>query len=84
MDFGLAGERVLVTAGAGGIGRSIARRFLAEGARVVVCDVDEAALDDCRAQTPEVVALRADVASSADVADLFASAQENFAVSTCW
>jgi NAD(P)-dependent dehydrogenase (short-subunit alcohol dehydrogenase family) len=47
MDLGLRDRRVLVTAGAGGIGRVIAQRFLAEGARIAVCDIDEAALEDC-------------------------------------
>ena len=35
MDAGLAGQRVLVTAGAAGIGRAIAERLLAHGARVL-------------------------------------------------
>jgi NAD(P)-dependent dehydrogenase (short-subunit alcohol dehydrogenase family) len=37
-------RRVLVTAGASGIGLVVARRFAAEGDRVFVTDVDEAAL----------------------------------------
>ncbi len=41
---GIAGKRVFITAGAGGIGRAIADRFLGVGARVHVCDVDAAAL----------------------------------------
>ncbi len=45
MDLSIAGLRVLVTAGAGGIGLEIARSFLREGARVHVCDVDRGALD---------------------------------------
>ena len=78
MDLGLAGKRVLVTAGAAGIGRAIASRFLKEGALVAVCDIDEAALADCRAQMPALVASRADVALSSDVANLFASLQGSF------
>ncbi|TYB91023.1 SDR family oxidoreductase [Oceaniovalibus sp. ACAM 378] len=45
MDLGLDGHRVIVTAGAAGIGLAIARGFAVEGARVVVCDLDTAALD---------------------------------------
>ncbi|MBD2843692.1 SDR family oxidoreductase [Paenibacillus sp. IB182496] len=40
----MAGKRVLVTGAAQGIGLGIARRFLAEGARVVLLDRDEAGL----------------------------------------
>ncbi len=38
-------QKVMVTAGAGGIGRAIARAFLAAEADVFVCDVSQAALD---------------------------------------
>ncbi|WP_289150560.1 SDR family oxidoreductase [uncultured Salipiger sp.] len=44
MDLTLKGARVIVTAGAGGIGRAIVEGFLAEGASVATCDIDEAAL----------------------------------------
>jgi NAD(P)-dependent dehydrogenase (short-subunit alcohol dehydrogenase family) len=56
----------------------IAHRFLAEAARVAVCDVDDAALADCGKQSPALLAVRADVAVSADVARLFARLQEEF------
>jgi len=38
-------QRVIVTAGAAGIGREIARAFAANGAKVFVCDIDGKALD---------------------------------------
>jgi NAD(P)-dependent dehydrogenase (short-subunit alcohol dehydrogenase family) len=37
-------QRVLVTAGASGIGREIVRAFGANGANVFVCDIDSKAL----------------------------------------
>ena len=71
-DFlgGLAGQRVLVTAGAGGIDRCIAETLTALGARVAVCDVSDDALAAVR---PTVAAaIRADVASETQVDALFA------------
>jgi NAD(P)-dependent dehydrogenase (short-subunit alcohol dehydrogenase family) len=44
MDLNLQRHRVIVTAGANGIGRSIVQGFLDEGARVATCDIDDAAL----------------------------------------
>ncbi len=68
------GLRVLITAGAGGIGRAIADMFAVHGARVHVCDVSEAALADFRATHPGQGATRADVSDEADVARLFEEA----------
>ncbi len=45
MDMNLSGARVLVTAGASGIGREIALAFVREGANVHVCDIDREALE---------------------------------------
>ena len=43
----LTGLRVAITAGAGGIGRVMADSFVAAGAKVYVCDVNDAALAGC-------------------------------------
>src|SRR3954451_23982127 len=39
----LEGKTAIVTGGARGIGLAIARRFIAEGARIVIADIDESA-----------------------------------------
>lgn len=62
-----SGKRVLVTAGAGGIGRAIAQAFVAQGARVHVCDIDESALSKLREQLPGVGTSVCDVADRASV-----------------
>jgi NAD(P)-dependent dehydrogenase (short-subunit alcohol dehydrogenase family) len=74
MDLKLKGQRVLVTAGANGIGREVARAFVAEGAKVHVCDVDEKALRALAKSDPKITRTRADVADRAQVAKLFKDA----------
>ena len=67
----LRDQRVVVTAGAGGIGRVIARAFHSRGARIAVCDVDEKALDAARAELTGALVERADVGDPAQVAKFF-------------
>lgn len=69
------GQRVLVTAGASGIGRAIVDALVTAGARVHVCDVDEQALEALGRAQPEVGASRADVSSEADVDALLRAVQ---------
>ena len=64
--------RVLVTAGASGIGRAIADLLIARGAQVHICDVSDEFLADYRAAHPGDSVTKADVSSEADVARLFA------------
>lgn len=68
------GRRVLVTAGASGIGREIARAFVAQGARVHVCDIDEAALAALRVALPGVGTSVCDVADRAGAEAMIAAA----------
>jgi len=65
------GLRVLVTAGAAGIGRAIAATFVEHGARVHICDIDEQALARCRKKLQASQSV-ADVSKLADVDRLFA------------
>jgi NAD(P)-dependent dehydrogenase (short-subunit alcohol dehydrogenase family) len=71
MEFSAKGMRVLVTAGAAGIGRVIARTFVEHGAKVHICDVDEKALAGTKKQLPTVTQTLADVSRVADVERLF-------------
>jgi NAD(P)-dependent dehydrogenase (short-subunit alcohol dehydrogenase family) len=58
--------RVLVSAGASGIGASIAERFRADGARVSICDRDEAAVRAAAQTDPDLHAMVGDVADAGD------------------
>ena len=73
----LDGKVAVITGAASGIGRASARRFAAEGAHVVVADLDEAG---GKTQAEEVGGLfvRADVTSADDVQAMYAAAIERF------
>ena len=67
-------QRVVVTAGASGIGRAVADLLIRNGARLHVCDVSEVFLDDFRKAHPEHGASLCDVSREEDVARLFEEA----------
>ncbi|MBI5264008.1 MAG: SDR family oxidoreductase [Bradyrhizobium sp.] len=71
MDLDIKSLRVLVTAGAGGIGLAIARAFIGEGARVHVCDVDDMALSALAKSDPQITSSRCDVADRDLVKTMF-------------
>jgi NAD(P)-dependent dehydrogenase (short-subunit alcohol dehydrogenase family) len=72
------GQRVLITAGAGGIGRAIALAFASAGARVHACDIDAAGLSELRANGSGITT------SVCDVADRGAVQRMTWAGWTCW
>src|SRR5262245_11973429 len=67
----LKNKRVIITAAATGIGRVTAESFLTAGAKVHICDIDEAALKGFKAAQPAVGVTVADVADAAQVDRLF-------------
>jgi hypothetical protein len=71
-DASLAGKRVLVTAGAGGIGLAIARGFVQSDAKVLVCDIDEKSLQQTQDSLPGIMTAVADVSDEQSVERLFA------------
>jgi NAD(P)-dependent dehydrogenase (short-subunit alcohol dehydrogenase family) len=60
-------NKVLITAGASGIGLCIARAFRATGASVYICDVDAAALAGAQSQLPGLLGSLCDVGDRAAV-----------------
>jgi NAD(P)-dependent dehydrogenase (short-subunit alcohol dehydrogenase family) len=69
-------KRVLITAGASGIGLEIARAFHASGASVYVCDIDAAALQRLAAELPGISTCRCDVGDRAAVTRMVADAAQ--------
>ena len=67
MDLQLQGLRVFVSAGASGIGLAIVESFLAEGAHIATCDVDETALATLAKKHPGVHSYHCDVSDSAAI-----------------
>lgn len=65
------GLRVLVTAGAAGIGAAVARAFREVGGRVHVCDIDRAALDRLTDEAPGITTTLADASAPRDVDAVF-------------
>jgi NAD(P)-dependent dehydrogenase (short-subunit alcohol dehydrogenase family) len=60
-------QRVLVTAGASGIGKEVASAFAAIGARVCVCDINEKALDAAAKEIPGLTTIVCDVSRRDDI-----------------
>src|SRR5262245_54292055 len=70
---------VVVTGGASGIGRALARRFAADGAKgVVVADLDEARALGVAAELPSAVAVECDVADPGHADALIDVAERTF------
>lgn len=76
MDPDMDGRSVVITGGAGGIGRALARRFIASGASVVLGDCSRQALEGAGRELGGAVGLqRCDVSSEPDCVALVAAAE---------
>ncbi|MBP2291795.1 SDR family oxidoreductase [Azospirillum rugosum] len=75
----LANKVAIVTGGGSGFGEGIVKRFIAEGANVVVADINEEAARRVAAEMGDRArAVRADVSVSRDVEAMVAAAVESF------
>ena len=74
---GLKDKRVLITGGAGGIGTATAKRFLEEGSRVVVMDINDEAITRIEDELPSLSGtIKADVSDADDVTRAFGELDE--------
>src|SRR5471032_3686272 len=80
----LKGKVAIVTGGASGMGRATVMRFLADGAKVIVADLNEAngaetlAVAKGNGHGDDIAFIRWDVAKEADVAAVVAEAEKRF------
>src|SRR3982750_3365858 len=71
----LEGKTAIVTGGARGIGLAIGKRFVAEGARIVIADIDETAAKAAAAALGSAVRfVRTDVGAAGDTRNVVAEA----------
>ncbi|MDK8641470.1 SDR family NAD(P)-dependent oxidoreductase [Niallia taxi] len=77
----LENKVAIITGGAGGIGKVSAKRFLEEGAKVVLVDLFQESLDQTKAELDklgEVITIQADVSQEEDVKNYVEKTVERF------
>lgn len=82
LDWGLSGETVIVTGGAGAIGRAICEGFAEIGARVAIVDMDQAACDTVASALPGAMGFGANLTDFADLPALVARIEGTLGLAT--
>ena len=75
----LAGRIAIITGGAKGIGRAFCQRYVAEGAKVIIADIDKEAAEGLSATLGEAAhAVHLDVTSQESIDDMIAETKQTF------
>jgi NAD(P)-dependent dehydrogenase (short-subunit alcohol dehydrogenase family) len=69
-------QRVLITAGAGGIGKEIARAYVAAGAKVCICDIDAKGLEAAAREVIGLETVVCDISKRDDIERMVAASVE--------
>ncbi len=72
------GKTAYITGGASGIGEAVARRLAAEGARIVIADIDEAGGSRVAGDLPDAIAHRIDTSNAVAVHESIQAAVEQY------
>ena len=67
-------SKVIITAGASGIGLETAKTFLKSGAQVAICDIDKNSLETVKASFPKIFTQVCDVSSAKDTQEFIENA----------
>jgi len=76
--FEADGDVIVITGGANGIGRALARAAAAVGARAIICDIDEPGIRSAKAENPSIFDVRLDVGDRAAVFAAFGKIEREF------
>lgn len=74
----VAGNTVLITGGATGIGLALAEVFLREGNKVLICGRTESRLAEAKAELPRVNTIRCDISEEEDIKYLLERVQSDY------